>query len=135
MPIPQLLEPQLPLTSPPVYRLTPEGRKFLKDLLEAQYLSRFIKFPPLKLPVPPRPTFNGEPEPQTNIPIEESFQSSLIGELLIHAMGNPTSQPNKMSIINEIKKEKLDVEVVQGLIGELESGVKMLKEELSAIKK
>ena len=130
MPIPTLLEPT-PLTNPPVYRLTPEGRKYLKDLLESQYLSRFINFPPLRLPVPPRPTFNEEPEPETNIPLEDALQRSLLGELLIHALGDP--QPSKISIVNEIKKEKLDVEVVKKMLGEFGAGMEILKEELATL--
>ncbi len=120
----------LPITSP-------EARKFFKELLQAQYLSRFIKFPPQYLlapgPLPPRP--GGEPQPQPSHMLRESVQQSLIGELFIHALAEITPETNRLSIINDIKKEQLDREVVEELIGEFENGIQALKKELTAIKK
>ncbi len=127
MPIP------LPVIDPFTHQLTSAARKYLKELLQAQYLSRFIKYPPLYFPVPE--SFPPEPEPQPNISLQQSIQQSVVGELLIHALTDPTPQPGRLSIVNDIKKEKLDMEVIEELITQFEGGITILKKELTSIRK
>ncbi len=118
-------------------------RENLRRMLQEIYLAKLLRFvPPIIVPPHPGPDpapFLGEPQPQPqpqpSIASELANQNLLIGELLSHALGDPTPQPNISSIVNEIRKDNLHIEVIEELIQKIESGVKSLKSELEVLKK
>jgi hypothetical protein len=114
-----------------------QTKKFFRDLLEAQYLAKFIKFPPFAVPGvrPDPPPFAEALSPHSDIASMIANQNLIVGELLINAIGDPDPAPNRPSIIDMIKKEKIHIEVVERLIRQFETGVKALKLELEVFKK
>jgi len=108
------------------------SEKFFRDLLEAAYLARFIKHPSIRLPVPlPDPSpFEGGPQPEPpTISSIIANQNFLIGELLAHALSNPNPQPSSPSLIGDIKRSGVQLEVVNDLIKQFETATEALKEE------
>ena len=114
-------------------------RENLRRMLQDIYLAKLLRFvPPIVLPPEAGPDpvpFLGEPEPQTNITSELANQKLIIGELLSHALGDQNPQPNISSIVNEIRKDNLHIEVLEELIQKIEVGAKSLKSELEVLKK
>ena len=113
------------------------AKRFFRDLLEATYLARFIRYPPIRLTVPPPDPspfeLNPRPQPPT-ISSTIANQNFLIGELLAHALGDPNPQPNRPSLIGEIKESGVQLEVVNDLIKRFESAAEALRKEAKIIK-
>ncbi len=109
------------------------NRKFFKDLLEAQYLSKFIK--QLKLRNPPFTIPGPKPDPGPELNLSVDIRDALLGDLLIHALGQPVPETNRPLYLNQIKESGLHIEVIKELIIQFEDGAKALKEELKYLKK
>lgn len=111
------------------------AKQFFRNLLESIYLTRFIKYPPVGVRPPPGPSpFGGGPQPEPpTISSIIANQNFLIGELLTHALGDPNPQPNRPSLISEIRRSGIQIEVVKGLIKQFENATEALKKELKII--
>ena len=105
--------------------LDPRNRTLFLDLLEGQYLSRFLKNWD-KLRNGPLPDLQPFPEPDPPPFLNET----LAGDLLVRALGDPDAQPSKGSIIDQIREEKLHVEVLKDLLAQLQDGVAIVKADL-----
>ena len=105
--------------------LDPRNRTLFLDLLEGQYLSRFLKNWD-KLRNGPLPDLKPFPEPDPPPFLNET----LAGDLLVRALGDPDAQPSKGSIIDQIREEKLHVEVLKDLLAQLQDGVAIVKADL-----
>ncbi len=111
-------------------------RENLRRMLQEIYLAKILRFvPPIPLPDPGPFHSEAQPQHQPSIATELANQNLLIGELLSHALGDPNPQPNISSIVNEIRKDNLHIEVLEELIQKIESGTKSLKSELETLKK
>ncbi len=114
-------------------------REQLRRRLQEIYLAKLLRFvPPIVVPPLPGPDpapFSDALNFQSSITSEIANQNILIGELLAHALGDPDPQPNNRSIINEMKKDGLHLEVIEGLIQQIEIGTESLKSELATLKK
>lgn len=113
-------------------------KDFFKELLEAQYLAKFIKRLKLRTPLPPLPfpdpgPFGGEPQPQPSLSIDA--RDTLLGDLLVNALGDPNPQPNRPLYINQIRESGIHIEVVKELATQFEDGAKALREELKILEK
>jgi hypothetical protein len=100
-----------------------ELRRFLREI----YLLRWIK--PLLPPPPPSP-FEGGPQPEPpTIWATLARQNFLTGELLAYVLGDPNPQPNIPSLVGEIRKSGIQIEVVNELITQFEAATAALKAE------
>jgi len=114
-------------------KLATADRKFFIDLLEAQYLSKFIK--QLKLINPPFTIPEPRPDPGPELNLSVDIRDILLGDLLIHALGQPVPETNRPLYVNQIKESGLHIEVIEELITQFEDGTKALEEELKYFKK
>jgi len=112
------------------------AKEFFKDLLEAQYLAKLIRnFPPVSPPAPiDSSLFKGDPSPQPNISSTIENQNLLIGELLSSALANANPEAKRLSIVDKIKKDNLQIDVLEELITQFENGSKSLKSELAVLR-
>ena len=126
MPILNLHECQRDPNSSQCLAAREELRRFLREI----YILRWIR--PL---IPPLPSpFGGGPQPEPpTISATLANQNFLIGELLAHALGDPNPQPNTPSLINEIKKSGVHLEVVNELIDRFEIATTALRAEAKAL--
>lgn len=110
-------------------RLKPAYSNFFRVHLETQYLSRYLGLWRIGLAVPTLPG----PEPQP-VPFESAtfrqVHDMFQGDLLLRALAEPQPQPSRFSVIEQIKKENLHIEVVKDLITRLEAGLDALQAEL-----
>ncbi len=113
------------------------NRGFFKELLEAQYLAKFIKRQKLldqhrlpSIPVPDPGPFIGSSDLQPSL---LDPRDALLGDLLINALGDPEPQPNRPLYINQIRESGLHGEVIKELITQFEDGTKALKGELEIL--
>ena len=108
-------------------------------IMEFTYLNRY--FERLRTPLPPGiinpplpdppPWFHGDPNP---VPSSASRSRDVIlGELLLNALGDPSPDPMKGSLVNAIRNEGVQQKVLEDLVPRFEAGAKQLKEELSAL--
>lgn len=121
--------------------LSLRNRDFFKELLEAQYLAKFINRIKLVTPLPPLPfpgpgPFEGEPQPQPSMSsLSIDARDVLLGDLLINALGDPSPQLNRPLYINKIRESGIHMEVVKDLLSQFEDGAKALREELELLEK
>lgn len=110
-------------------------KQFFTELLEAIYISKYIKHRPVRFPVPlpdPSPEVGPQPEPP-GLPSIVASQNILIGELLVHALSHSNQQPSSPSLIDEIRKSGVQLEVVRSLIKQFETATQALKKEVIAL--
>ncbi len=109
--------------------------KFFRDLLEAQYLARFLNRPVFPPPFSP-PDLGGvaaDPSPQPSIAATIESQNNLLSELLMNAL-DPTPQTNMPTLVREIQSSGIQLEVVKSLLQQFETAIVVLKEEEKRLK-
>lgn len=122
--------------------LTPQGVLFFRELLEIQYLSKFLRQIQLRTPVPegigPGPSpgpnpgpFQGNPNLQTSL--AGDFRDVVLGDLIINSLSDPNPQQGNLSYINQIRDSGLQIEVVKDLLAQFEQGADDLRAELSLL--
>ena len=111
----------------------PGVRDFFRDLLEAQYLAKFLRlidieeknprfrFPPRVQPDPPP----FELAPRFSIPMSDL----LLGDLLVTALGDPDPAPSRPVLVDQIRRSGLHQEVVKDLGQQLRAGAEALEAE------
>lgn len=110
------------------------NRDLFKQLLEAQYLAKFLRQLRFRSPIPPLPIPDpGQFELQPSLSIDA--RDVLLGDLIVSALGDPHPQPSRPLFINQIRESGLHIEVIKDLIVQFEDGVKALREELETFEK
>ncbi len=107
-----------------------KNKDFFRDLLEGQYLAKFTKSARINIPLPPLPLPDPGPlgpRPPRGISIDP--RDELLGDLLIRSLADPTPQPNKLLLVNQIRNSGLHLEVIKDLASQFEDGARALRAE------
>ena len=125
-------------------RLTERSKKLLKDIFQAQEVSRFIKYNelvgykpnpddpdgPWPWPWPGPPWWHlvyGDPSPQP------SFPNTLQGELLFNAVLKSDGYEESFSFIDAIKREGIFQEALKELSVQLSDAQKSIESKMKAL--
>lgn len=116
-------------------RYTIGGSDFAKSLIELQYLARILKYRVTILPELEGPSPDPGPYRSARLlPAEHLNQEFLFHQLVTALKDSPYPQPS-IPIIQELRRSKDHIQLLDEMISSLEGGIKYLKSERTAFKK